>query len=78
MRAVQFLYINVKAAVGTREVETYWFEVKCGVRPGCMMSPLSFIIFTDNIVKEQNRKRTILNGIKELMLTNDLISADIR
>ena len=49
LRAVHSLYICSQAAVRTREGETDWFEVKCGLRQGCVLSPLLFIIFLDNI-----------------------------
>ena len=45
LRAVQSLYVCSQAAVRTREGETDWFEVKCGLRQGCVLSPLIFIIF---------------------------------
>ncbi len=48
---IQSFYICSQAAVRTREGETDWFEVKCGLRQGCVLSPLLFIIFMDNIMK---------------------------
>ena len=36
LRAIQSLYICSQAAVRTREGETDWFEVKCGLRQGCV------------------------------------------
>ena len=53
LRDVQSLYISSQATVGKREGETDWFEVKCGLRQGCVLSPLLFIIFMDNIMKQQ-------------------------
>ena len=45
-----------QAAVRTREGETDWFEVKCGLRQGCVLSPLLFIIFMDNIMHRENQE----------------------
>ena len=50
------LYICSQAAVRTREGETDWFKVKCGLRQGCVLSPLLFIIFMDNIMKRANQE----------------------
>ena len=69
LRAVQSLYICSQAAVRTREGETDWFEVKCGFRQGCVLSPLLFIIFMDNIMKRANQEE---NSIEELMFADDL------
>ena len=64
LKAVQSLYVCSQAAVRTREGETDWFKVKCGLRQGCVLSPLLFIIFMDNIMKRANQEE---NSIEELM-----------
>ena len=70
LRAVQSFYICSQAAVRTREGETDWFKVKCGLRQGCVFSPLLFIIFMDNIMKRANQEE---NSIEELMFADDLV-----
>ena len=70
LRAVQSLYICSQAAVRTREGETDWFEVKCALRQGCVLSPWLFIIFMDNIMKRANQED---NSIEELLFTDDLV-----
>ena len=66
---VQSLYICSHAAVRTRG-ETDWFEVKCGLRQGFVLSPLLFIIFMHNIMKRANQEE---NSIEELMFADDLV-----
>ena len=71
LRAIQSLYICSQAAVRTREGETDWFEVKCGLRQGCVLTHLLFIImFMDNIMKRANQED---NSIEELMFADDLV-----
>ena len=70
LRVVQSLYIYSQAAVRTREGETDWFEVKCGLRKGCVLSPLIFIIFMDNIMKRANHEE---DSTEELKFADDLV-----
>ena len=56
LRAIQSLYVCSQAAVRTRAGETEWFEVKCGLRQGCVLSPLLFMILMDNIMKRANQE----------------------
>ena len=70
LRAIQSLHLCSQAAVRTREGETNWFEVKCGLTQGCVLSHLLFIIFMDNIMKRANQEE---NSIEELMFADDLV-----
>ncbi len=59
-----------QAAVRKREGETDWFEVKCGLRQGGVLSLLLFIIFMYNIMKRANQEE---NSIEELTFADDLV-----
>ena len=52
MRAVKSFYVNSRACVRIGGGESSWFEVKVGVRQGCVMSPWLFNLFIDSVVKE--------------------------
>ena len=54
LRAIKSMYVESRAAVRIDGEVSAWFEVKEGVRQGCCLSPLLFIIFMDKIVKSAN------------------------
>ena len=75
LRAIQSLYMCSQAAERTREGEADWFEVKCGLRQGCVLSPWLIIIFMHNIMKRANQEENSID--EELMFADDL-DADSR
>ena len=65
---IRALYRKSISVVRTREGNTNWFEVKSGVRQGCVLSPLLFISYMDKITKEANQSTEDLN---ELLFADD-------
>lgn len=47
--AVKSLYMSVKSCVRFNHLKTDWFDVNCGLRQGCTLSPLLFNIFINDL-----------------------------
>ena len=47
----QTLYVGTQASVRVEGELTDWFEVKCGLRQGCLLSPALFNVFMDRVVR---------------------------
>ena len=54
LRAIDSLYTNSEAAVRIDGKFSDWFRVKTGVRQGCKLSPLLFIIYMNEIIRNCN------------------------
>ena len=48
---IKNLYTNQQAAVRTEHGNTDWFEVRKGVIPGCILSPYSFNLYSEYIMR---------------------------
>ena len=48
-QAVKSLYTSVKSCVRVNSYRTEWFDVNCGLRQGCVLSPLLFNLFIDDL-----------------------------
>src|SRR3569623_279919 len=73
-RVIKNIYQLVESAVILGEELTEWFDVGLGVRQGCTLSPLLFLIFVEGLSQEL-RKSDI--GIQEGKITlNHLLFAD--
>ena len=49
---IKIFYNNFKCAVKQQGTDLDWFEVKTGVRQGCVISPFLFIIAVDYLMKK--------------------------
>ena len=65
---IRALYANCESALRTQKGLSNWFKVTSGVRQGCVLSPLLFIIYMDMIAKEANPDPEALN---ELLFADD-------
>ena len=65
---IRAIYANSRSAVRTASGTSDWFPVTSGVRQGCNLSPLLFVLYMDHITKEANLDPETLN---ELMFTDD-------
>ena len=65
---IRAIYANSKSAVRTPSGLSNWFSVTSGVRQGCVLSPLLFIVYMDRITKEANPDPEALN---ELLFADD-------
>ena len=61
--SIRAIYANSMSTVPTSEGLTDWFDITSGVRQGCVLSPLLFIICMDRITKEASLEREELNKL---------------
>ena len=81
LKAVQSLYKDSKACVRVCEEMSEWFQVKVGLRQGCVMSPWLFNLYIDGVVREVNGRvgghgLRLLDGNENDWEINQLLFAD--
>ena len=59
--SIRAIYANSTSTVRTSDELTDWFDITSGVRQGCALSPLLFIIYMDRTTKEANLEPEALN-----------------
>ena len=65
---IRAIYANSMSSVRTPNGLTHWFQIASGVRQGCVLSPLLFIVHMDKITKEANPEPEALN---EMLFADD-------
>ena len=65
---IRAIYTNSMSAICTQDGLTEWFGVTSGVRQGCVLSPLLFIVYMDKIMREANPNPEDLN---EMLFADD-------
>ncbi len=73
-RVIKNLYDVVESSVLVGQQRTEWFPVEAGVRQGCILSPILFIIFIDGLVSavKKTRVKSVLEGVRfNIMLFAD-------
>ena len=76
LRATRSLYRNCKSAVRIEGCIGNWFEIKLGVRQGCTLSPLLFIIYMDHLIKNSNLLPDLKFGdtnVSSLLYADDVV-----
>ena len=56
LKAVRSFYMSSRACVRVGNGVSDWFEVKVGLRQGCVMSPWLFNMYMDGVVREVNAR----------------------
>ena len=59
MSILKVFYADYKCAVKSHGAELKWFDVKTGVRQGCVISPFLFIIAVDYLMKKIQNDYTL-------------------
>ena len=68
-RVLRSIYASVESCVMVNGHVTDWFQIRTGVRQGCVLSPLLYALFINDLVKELNalnRGVEIAEGGKKL------------
>ena len=77
LRVLKSLYNGVQSAVVVEEEITDWFQVNMGLRQGCMLSPILFILVIDELARQIKRssKGTRLGNLRVniLMFADDIV-----
>ena len=48
-RSIQSLYASVTSCVRVNSLHTEWFDVNCGLRQGCILSPILFNLYINDL-----------------------------
>ena len=54
LASLQSLYKNVKCTVRVNRQQTDWFDVNCGFKKGCILSPMLLNLFINDLTRDTN------------------------
>ena len=75
LAAIQSLYQDCRSCVRINGSKSDWFRVRVGLRQGCVLSPLLFIIFMDRISRRSTTPECVTVGdvrVESLLFADDL------
>ena len=49
--AIKTIYAEVKSCVRINGLKTNWFDINCGLKQGCLLSPIFFNLYVNDIVQ---------------------------
>jgi hypothetical protein len=76
LQAIQFLYKDCRSCVRVNGIKSTSFTVGAGLRQGCVLSPLLFIIYMDRIARRSQGEECVMIGdvrVKSLLFADDLV-----
>ncbi len=76
LQALQVIFSNVECCVCINSFDTKWFGVNTGLKQGCLISPILFNLYINDLAIEikQLNKGIIINGecVSILMYADDI------
>ena len=73
IRLIRTLYWNQKAYMRTEDRLSPEIHIKRGVRPGCVLSPCLFNLYTENIFGTMNTNKGIHNAVEQQSIICDTV-----
>ena len=67
------MYQDVKYCVRLNGIDTEWFKVMNGLKQGCMLSPLLFNLFINDLVEAINSLGVGQEKVSVLLYADDLV-----
>ena len=54
LKIMQAIYNNTEICARVNGYESDWFDVTCGLKQGCLLSPMLFSLYINDLAKEIN------------------------